>query len=573
MRHLLTVPGNPKDRGQGDGSVGQPIEGNIVDVVEGKIFPGRIFHENGVITRVAPVPGSYTGFLLPGFLDAHIHIDSSLLCPSRFAEAVVPHGTTAVITDPHEIANVMGLAGISWMRRDAALVPLRVFFTAPSCVPATAFETSGASLGIADVEALLREPDVVALGEVMDYPAAIARNEEVMAKIGAANHAGKPIDGHCPLVTGEDLRRYASLGISTDHECTNVSEALEKHALGMRILVRDGTAAKNLPALAPFARKHDFILVSDDKLAPDLIESHINGSLARAVSLGIDPLHAVRAVTLRPALHYRLPLGAIAEGRMADIVKVRDLSGFFAEEVYIDGTQAAKEGRASFTAKPLSVSTTIPVSPKIPHDFAVSAPGPSVTARVIGLNRDEIVTRNETATLKAEGGRVIPDRKRDILLISVVNRYRNSPVATGFVTGFGLKRGAMASSVAHDAHNIISVGADPEDMARAVNTLIRESGGLCYAAGETSALLPLPIAGLMSTEPPVDVRTRLSHLHAKTEEAGCALDSPYMTLSFLSLLVIPHLKIGDRGMFDARAFRFVDPILAAAPDPPAGNRS
>jgi len=541
--------------------VGRPIEGNVVDVVAGKIFPGRIFHENGVITKIAPASGAFSGFLVPGFLDAHIHIDSSLLCPSRFAEAVVPHGTTAVITDPHEIANVMGLVGISWMRNDAASVPLRVFFTAPSCVPATAFETGGAALGPGEVKAMLREPDVVALGEVMDYPAAISRTKDMMEKIDAANHAGKPIDGHCPMITGEDLRRYASLGISTDHECTGTSEALEKHALGLRILVRDGTAAKNLAALAPFAKKHDFILVSDDKLAPDLLESHIDGSLSRAVSLGIDPLHALRAVTIRPALHYRLPLGAIAAGRMADIVKVRDLSGFSVEEVYIGGTQEAKEGRAFFAAKPMSMSTRFPVSPRKPDDFAVPAAGSSVTARVIGLIRDEIVTRSEIATLKTKGGRVVPDCNRDILLISVVNRYRDSPVAIGFVRGFGLKKGAVASSVAHDSHNIISVGACPEDMARAVNTIIRESGGLCFAGGGTSVLLPLQIAGLMSTDPPGDVRSLLSHLRAKTKEAGCALGSPFMTLSFLSLLVIPHLKIGDRGLFDVGALRFVDPIL------------
>jgi adenine deaminase len=553
--------------------VGRPIEGNVVDVVNGRIFPGRIFHENGVITKVESVTGAFSGFLLPGFLDAHIHIDSSLLCPSRFAEAVVPHGTTAVITDPHEIANVMGLAGISWMKKDAASVPLRVFFTAPSCVPATAFETSGSSLGPGDVEALLRDSDVVALGEVMNYQGAIDRDPEVMEKIHAAQRVGKPVDGHAPMVTGENLRRYVSLGISTDHECTSAAEALEKHALGMRILVREGSVAKNLSALAPFAKAHDFCLVSDDKLAPDLTETHLDGTLARAVSLGIEPLRAVRAVTITPADHYRLPLGAIAAGRMADIVKVRDLSGFFVEEVYIGGTQVAKEGRASFATKPLSMSTTFPVSPRKPDDFAVPAPGPSVTPRVIGLVRDEIVTRSETATLRAEGGRVIPDRDRDILLVSVVNRYRDSPVATGFVRGFGLRKGAMASSVAHDAHNIIVVGADPEDMAGAVNAIIRNSGGLCFAAGGTSVLLPLQIAGLMSTDPPGDVRSRLSHLRAKTEEAGCALDSPFMTLSFLSLLVIPCLKIGDRGMFDARAFRFVDPLLAAGEDLPAGDRS
>jgi adenine deaminase len=541
--------------------VGRAIEGNIVDVATGRIFPGRVVHENGLITRVEPVAGSFSGFLLPGFLDAHIHIDSSLLCPSRFAEAVVPHGTTAVVTDPHEIANVLGIAGISILREDAATVPLRVYFTAPSCVPATSFETSGASLGPADVEALLREKDVVALGEVMNYRGAVAADPGVMAKIRAANRAEKPIDGHCPMLTGEDLRRYVALGISTEHECTSAAEALEKHALGMRILVRDGSVAKNLAALAPFAKEHDFFLVSDDKLAPDLVESHLDGSLARAVSLGIDPLHAVRAVSIAPAEHYRLPLGVLAAGRMADIVKVRDLSGFSVEEVYIGGTLVAERGRPAFSAHPVPKANPFPVPPRLSGDFAVPAQGRSVTVRVIGLIRDEIVTGSETATLKAMGGRVIADRERDILPVSVVNRYRDSPVATGFVRGFGLKKGAMASSIAHDSHNIIVVGADPEEMACAVNTLIRESGGLCYTEGGSSYPLPLKIAGLMSTESPGDVCARLSLLHAKTRGAGCWLDRPFMTMSFLSLLVIPRMKIGDRGLFDVDAFRFVDPVL------------
>src|SRR4030066_45818 len=277
MKHPLRTPtrsssspfshscGHAKRPQRGDGRVGRAIEGNIVDVASGRIFPGRVVHENGRITRVEPVSGSFSGFLLPGFLDAHIHIDSSLLCPSRFAEAVVPHGTTAVITDPHEIANVMGIAGISLLREDAATVPLRVFFTAPSCVPATSFETSGASLGPADVEAMLREKDVVALGEVMNYRAAIDSDPDVMAKTRAAKLAGKPIDGHCPMLTGEGLRRYAALGISTEHECTSAEEAYEKHGLGMRIMVREGWVAKNLAALAPFAKEHDFCLVSDDR--------------------------------------------------------------------------------------------------------------------------------------------------------------------------------------------------------------------------------------------------------------------------------------------------------------------
>ena len=548
--------------------MGRPIEGNIVDVMAKRIFPGRIHHRNGIITRVEPVTGHFSGFLLPGFIDAHIHIDSSLLCPSRFAETVVPHGTTAVITDPHEIANVSGLAGISRMREDAATVPLRVFFTAPSCVPSTPFETGGCSVGPEDVQVLLRDADVVALGEVMNYPGAIAREPDVMAKIQAARDAGKPIDGHAPMVTGEDLRRYVALGISTDHECTSVAEALEKHTLGMRILIREGSAARNLAALAPFAKEHDFCLVSDDRVAPDLSEGHMDGSLARAVSLGIDAFHAVRAVTITPADHYRLPLGAIAAGRMADIVKVRDLSGFTVEEVIIGGFPVARGGRPLFPVHPLPLAKTVPVTPRQPGDFTVFAAGRSATVRVIVLVLDEIITGSETATLRVEGNRAIPDRGRDILLVSVVNRYRDSPVANGFVRGFGLKKGTMASSVAHDAHNIIAVGSDPEEMALAVNLLIRESGGLCYAAGGSSVWLPLAFAGLMSTAPPEEVNDRLSLLNAEIRKAGCGLPSPFMTLSFLSLLVIPRLKIGIGGLFDVDAFRFVDPVLPTGQDLP-----
>ncbi len=553
--------------------MGLPIEGNVVDVVTGRIFPGRILHRNGVITKVEPVTGHFSGFLLPGFIDAHIHIDSSLLCPSRFAEAVVPHGTTAVVTDPHEIANVSGLAGISRMREDASTVPLRVFFTAPSCVPSTPFETSGCSLGPGDVKALLRDVDVVALGEVMNYRGAIARDPDVLAKIRAARDAGKPIDGHAPMVTGEDLRRYVGLGISTDHECTSAEEAFEKHDLGMRILVREGSAARNLAVLAPFAKENDFCLVSDDRIVPDLVEGHMDGSLARAVSLGIDALRAVRAVTITPADHYRLPLGAIVPGRMADIVKVRDLSGFTVEEVIIGGMPVATERRPLFPVRPLRPDQSFFVTPRRPADFSVFAAGRSATVRVIAVVRDEIITGSETATLRVEGNRVIPDSGRDILLVSVVNRYRDSPVASGFVRGFGLKNGAMASSVAHDSHNIIVVGSDPEEMAGAVNLLIRESGGLCYVSGGTSALLPLAFAGLMSTDPPEEVNASLSRLHAETRKAGCGLPSPFMTLSFLSLLVIPRLKIGDRGLFDVDAFRFTGPVLRTGPDLSPGEAS
>jgi adenine deaminase len=543
------------------------IEGNIVDVIAGEIFPGRVVHRDGVIRAVERLSGNFQGFLLPGFIDAHIHVDSSLLCPSRFAEAVVPRGTTAVVTDPHEIANVLGMPGISYMRQDAAGAPLRFYFTAPSCVPATPFETAGASLGAAEVEALLQEDDVVALGEVMNYRGAVDRDPVILSKIRAARRIGKPIDGHCPLLTGEKLKEYVNLGISTDHECTNVDEAREKHSLGMRILVRQGSVAKNLDALVPFARENDFFLVSDDKLAPDLLEGHLDRTLAQAVASGVDPLHAVRAVTLRPADHYRLPMGAIAAGRAADITKVRDLSSFDVEDVYIGGKLAATGGTPVFRATPVSKSGTFAIPPRRGPDFIISAPGPAAAVRVIVVIRDEIVTADETAVMRVEGGRVTPDPERDILLISVVNRYRDAPVSCGFVKGFGLKAGAIASSVAHDAHNIVVVGANPEDMAGAVNTIIRESGGFCLSAGGTSISLPLGVAGLMSTEPPRDVGARLGFLQRRARELGCLPDWPFMTMSFLSLLVVPRLKIGDRGLFDVDASRFVDAVI---PNPSRG---
>ncbi|HZW36550.1 MAG TPA: adenine deaminase [Candidatus Deferrimicrobiaceae bacterium] len=543
------------------------IEGNIVDVIAGEIFPGRVVHRDGVIRAVERLSGTFQGFLLPGFIDAHIHVDSSLLCPSRFAEAVVPRGTTAVVTDPHEIANVLGRPGISYMKQDASGVPLRFYFTAPSCVPATPFETAGASLGAVEVEALLKEDDVVALGEVMNYLGAVGRDPVIVSKIQSARRIGKPIDGHCPLLSGDKLKEYINLGISTDHECTHADEAREKHSLGMRILVRQGSVAKNLEALAPFARENDFFLVSDDMLAPDLLGGHLDRTLARAVALGIDPLHAVRAVTLRPADHYRLPVGAIAAGRAADITKVRDLSSFEVEDVYIGGRLVAAGRAAVFRASPVSKPGTFAIPPRRASDFTISAPGPNAAVRVIVLIRDEIVTADETAVMRVEGGRVPPDTERDILLISVVNRYRDAPVSCGFVKGFGLKAGAIASSVAHDAHNIVVVGADPDDMAGAVNTIIRESGGFCLSAGGVSISLPLGVAGLMSTEPPRDVGARLDLLQRRARELGCLPDWPFMTMSFLSLLVVPRLKIGDRGLFDVDASRFVDAVI---PNPSRG---
>jgi len=536
------------------------LEGNVVDVRSKRIYPARVDHEDGVITGVEETSGEYNGYLVPGFIDSHIHIESSLLCPSRFAEAVVPHGTTAVITDPHEIANVLGVPGIDYMRKDSKTVPLRVYFTAPSCVPATSFETSGATLGPSETEELLLGDDVVALGEMMNFPGVVSGDPEVLAKLDAAKKVGKPVDGHCPVLTGDDLKRYIAAGISTDHECTTAEEAYEKHRLGMKVMVRQGSASKNLRALAPFARENEFLLVSDDKTASDLMDGHLDRSLAEAVSLGIDPLHALRAATVNPAEHYKLPLGAIEPGRMADVLRVTDLQSFRVEDVFIGGELVAKDMAGRFEVRPKEMVNEMLIQRKVPSDFELLAHGDSVSARVIGVVRDEIVTDSLAATLPVQNGRAMPDLADDIVRISVVNRYKDAPVKNSFVKGFGLKSGAIASSVSHDSHNIIVVGATSEDMAVAVNTLATEGGGFCVCSEGKCSVLKLHVAGLLCTKRVHDVKISLDQVRAKAGELGCSLEAPFMTMSFLSLLVVPHLKIGDRGLFDVDRFEFVQPL-------------
>lgn len=534
------------------------IEGNLVDVRHKRIYPAKISQKNGVFASVEHVLGKYDGYLLPGLIDSHIHIESSLLCPSRFAEAVVPHGTTSVITDPHEIANVLGIQGIEYMCKDSRTVPLRVYFTAPSCVPATPFETSGAVIGPAEIEQLLAREDFVALGEMMNYPGVINHDPDVMAKLEVANKAGKPVDGHAPLLTGAGLKEYVSSGISTDHECTSSEEAREKYSLGMKIMVRNGSASRDLGALSEFAKKHEFLLVSDDKNVSDLMQGHIDRSLAEAVALGIDPVHAVKAATLNPALHYSLPLGAIEPGRRADLVKVKDLKSFEVEDVYINGELVASSGVVKFEIKPKEMVSQFVPQRRVPSDFETPSSSPYVEARVIGVVKDEIVTDSLTAMLQTADGKVMPDLEHDIAKISVVNRYHEAPVANGFVKGLGIKSGAISSSVAHDSHNIIVAGADSESMAIAANALITEGGGFCVASGGKTSILNLHIAGLMCTKPAAEVKRILDQLHAKVKELGCALDSPFMTMSFLSLLVVPKLKLGDKGLFDVSTFQFVD---------------
>lgn len=536
------------------------LEGNIVDVRHRDVYPARVQWDGDEILAVDRISGEFSGFIIPGLIDSHIHVESSHLCPSRFCEVVVPHGTTAVVADPHEMANVMGVRGIDYMVKDSRAGPLRTFFTAPSCVPATPFETTGAVIDTVEVEQLLRRDGFVALGEVMNYPGVVAGDQEVLAKIEVAKRLGKPVDGHCPLLTGADLRRYVAAGISTDHECITSDEAREKHDAGMTVMVRQGSASRNLVDLADFARTHEFLLVSDDKSASDLIGGHVDRMLAECVAHGVDPIRALRAATINPAMHYGLPLGVIEPGRKADLVKVGNLSAFPVEEVYIGGVLAASHGVPRFETKPKEWAGDLASQRRIPSDFDVHHPAGEAEVRVIGVLRDEVVTESLKAVLPTDAGRILPSLEQDVLKIAVVNRYADAPVSNGFVKGFGLRRGALASTFAHDSHNIVTVGATGDDMAIAVNALVDEGGGFAACDNGKVTMMNMRVAGIMCTKQAFEVKRIDDLLREKVRSMGCRLDDPFMTLSVMSLLVVPHLKIGDRGLFDVDRFSFVDVV-------------
>lgn len=533
------------------------IRGNLVNPFTEEIYPAEIKIRDNVIECVKQIEGSFNRYILPGFIDAHIHIESSMLTPSRFAEAVVPHGTTSVVSDPHEIANVLGTRGIKYMIKDASTVPLNVFFTAPSCVPATPFETSGAVISSKEIDELLKDDGIVALGEMMNFPGVLADDREVMAKIEAAKIRKKPVDGHAPLLTGNELCKYIAAGISTDHECTVKEEMMEKRKLGMKIMLRQGSSAKNLADL--ICAGGDFI-ASDDKHPEDLLKGHVNLMLKEAVELGEDPIKALKMVTINPAAHYNLNTGLIAPGKAADIVIVDDLKNFNVKEVYIGGKLVANGGKALFSVKPLELESTFKINNKKSGDFEISSSKNKEKIRVIDVIEGQLLTEESEATLSVVDGKIESDIENDILKIAVLERYGHNRMTNAFVHGFGLKKGAIASSVAHDSHNIIVVGTNGQDMADAVNKLVKNNGGLVVAFNEHYHSLKLPIGGLMSTGTAEEVALKLRDLHSASKNMGCKLASPFMTMSFLALLVIPKLKIGDMGLFDVEKFGFVDVV-------------
>lgn len=536
------------------------VEGQLVDVVNGKISPSRVVMEDGKFAEIVPLAVAPSRYLLPGLIDSHIHIESSQLCPSRFAEAAVPHGTTAVVSDPHEIANVLGMKGIELMLEDASNVPLRIFLTAPSCVPATKYERSGATIGVPEIESMLKDPRFVGLGEVMDVQGVLNDDPLIISKIKAAKTFWKGIDGHCPGLVGNDLVKYINAGMRTDHESMTSDEAEEKYFLGMWIQVREGSASRDLRALMPFAKTHECMLVSDDLRARDLVNGHLDVLLRKAVALGMSPMHAIRAVTAWPAWHYNLPGGSVAVGRTADLVIVDDLRDFNVKQVYIEGKLVAEEGAPLFLAEPRTNGLGIVPRVLIDDDMLLGAEGEKASVRVIEAFPDRIESSSLVTELPVRDGTVRASPEQDILHLALVNRYENESPVLGFIKGFGLKRGAMATSVAHDSHHILAVGASPEDMAKAVNT-VSHSGGFAVCDSGQISNLPLEVAGLMSTSPARVVAQKENDLVEKLAGMGCRLPAPFMTLSFQSLLVVPELKIGDRGLFDTRRTEFVPAIL------------
>jgi len=540
----------------------QEIQGNLVDVIRGKYYPAKITF-NHLIERIEITKEKFNNYILPGFIDSHIHVESSMLCPSRFAEVVVPHGTTTVITDAHEIANVLGTKGIDYMRKDAAKYPLKMLFAAPSCVPATPFETSGAVLGLKELKEIFKNEDVVALGEVMNFPAVIAGDKQIMDKIQLANAYNKPVDGHAPLLTGKELSRYIAAGISTDHESVTAAEALEKSNKGMKIMMRYGSASKSKGYLIKVA-KPDWMIVSDDASIYDLLQGHLNTALKRAVELGYDTMEAIKAVTINPAEHYKLEIGAIQIGKPADIVEVSDLKKFEAKRVFINGKLVAENGNPLFQTQPFKASyveNSFRVEPKKPDEVRIISQSRGFAkVRVIEIIKGQITTKESEHNLKVVNNEIMPDISKDVLKIAVVERYGQNRVANAFVKGISLKKGALALSIAHDSHNIISIGTNKEDMARAVNQVISFKGGLAVVAENEVTGLELPLAGLMSSKPAQWVRDKLITAARKLTEIGCGLASPFMTISFLALPVIPDLKLSDKGLFDVKKFKFVDVV-------------
>ena len=544
----------------------QFITGTVADCFSRTLFPAEISLLNGRIEAIRRLSDddlpANPPFIIPGFVDAHIHIESSMLVPSAFARMAVVHGTIATVSDPHEIANVCGLAGVDFMIEDGLRTPFKFNFGAPSCVPATVFETAGATIDSLDVERLLDRPEIRYISEMMNFPGALHGDPEVLKKIEAARLRGTPVDGHAPGLRGDEARRYIARGISTDHECFTAEEALDKLNAGMKILIREGSAARNFEALAPLLHDHwDMMMFcSDDKHPDSLADGHIDQLCARAAALGVDPFKILWVACVNPVLHYKLDVGLLRIGDPADFVLVDDLHSFRVRETWINGQCVARDGRSLIEQVQIPQSSIVnrfDCQPVTPDDLRVSNTVSDWSLPVIEAFDGQLITGSLSLQPRKDSYEWVSDTDHDVLKIVVVNRYHQAPVARAFIRGFGTKRGALASSVAHDSHNIVAVGVDDASIARAVNLVIRERGGVSCVDGDREEVLPLPVGGLMSTDDGYAVAAAYTQIDRMAKEAGSTLASPFMTLSFMALLVIPSLKLSDLGLFDGQAFKFI----------------
>ncbi|MCX5816674.1 MAG: adenine deaminase [Proteobacteria bacterium] len=532
------------------------VSGNIVDVLNSTIYPGTILINDGRIVDIVRDSRRYNTFIVPGFIDAHVHIESSMLVPSEFARLAVVHGTIATVSDPHEIANVLGIEGVRFMVENGKTVPFNFFFGASPCVPATSFETSGASLDVPEIDALLRREDIKYLSEMMNFPGVINEDSDVMEKVAIAKRYGKPIDGHAPGLRGETLEKYVRAGISTDHETFQYEEGLEKLSLGMKLIVREGSAAKNFDVLSPLILKYSdqCMLCSDDKHPDDLITGHINELVKRALRMEIDVMTVLKCACVNPVIHYGLDTGLLRSGDYADFIEVDNLERFDILRTYINGEVVAEHGKTLLPHLPAPLLNNFSATEKKVSDFFVSRKGDTINA--IEVVNNQVITGRVAMTCRPSENNVISDTERDLLKLAVVNRYENRPPAIGFVKNFGLKRGAIASSVAHDSHNIVAVGVTDEDICNAVNLIIQHKGGLSVVYDDVREILPLPVAGLMSNEDGYSIAQHYAKLDHLAKQLGSFLSAPFMTLSFVALLVIPKLKLSDRGLFDGEQFQF-----------------
>ena len=536
------------------------VSGQYVDIVGKQIYPATIQVENGTIVSISPCENAPLQYLLPGFIDSHVHIESSMLIPSSFARLAVLHGTIGTISDPHEIANVCGVDGVHYMIDNGKKVPFHFFFGAPSCVPATSFETAGAIIDSDQITELLASDDIYYLSEMMNFPGVLYNDPEVMKKITAAHQAGKPVDGHAPGLRGEEAKKYIAAGISTAHECFTIDEALDKLGLGMKILIREGSAAKNFEALYPLIDTHtnNIMLCSDDKHPDSLLEGHINQLCARAIAKGIDKFNVLQAACINPVDHYKLATGKMKVGDPANFIVVNDLISFEVIKTFINGLMVAEKGKSYIAA--------------IPETSINQFDAPFISAAQLKIDTKDYPNQNGLIpVIEAIDGQLItnciwmsPTEKEnclianttnDVLKMVVYNRYKTAAPSIAFIKNFGFTHGAIASTVAHDSHNIIAVGVDDESITTAINSVIQEKGGVSCVNKTETKILALPVAGLMSNADPYEVAKQYTIIDAMSKALGSQLGSPFMTLSFMALLVIPHLKLSDKGLFDGDSFK------------------